>query len=250
MIISSRNNEGIKFVRSLIADKKARKQSGLFVVEGINFVCDIKKSVRLEKVYYTAEAYKKQKVAAFLSECDCEIAEVTPSVMDAMSDVVAPSGLLAIAKIPDHAPVNGDRVIILDGVSDPGNVGTIIRSAAAFGFSSVIASEELDFYAPKIVRATMTGLFSVNLVNTDLDLVLSKLKKEGYSLVALDMNGTPLRDIQKSERIALVIGSEAHGISADVRNNADIIASIPMKGNVESLNAAVAASIAMHDLMR
>ena len=250
MIISSQKNEGIKFVKSLLADKKVRKKHGLFVAEGINFVCDSLDKSTLTAVYYTAQAAKREKVVEFLRVVDCPCYEVTDDVMRAASDTVSPSGLLALARVPENGMPTADKVIILDGVTDPGNIGTIIRSAAAFGFGAVIAGEETDFYSPNIVRSTMTGLFAVQLYNAEIPSVLSELSAMGYYSVALDMNGADIAEIEKRDKIALIVGSEAHGISDVVRNNADLIASIPMSDKVESLNAAIAAAVAMYAVVR
>ena len=250
MIISSHKNERIKFVKSLIADKKVRNESGLFVAEGINFVCDMHSKCELHSVYYTSAAAEKDKVGRFLASVNCERFEVTDSVMCAMSDTVSPSGLLAVVKTPEKSETSAKKIVVLDGVSDPGNVGTIIRTAAAFGFGAVIGGEEIDFYSPKIVRSTMTGILSVDLVNKELSVALDELNKSGYATIALDMNGTNITDIKKPDKVALIVGSEAHGISEGTKQRASVIASIPMSGAVESLNAAVAACVAMYELTR
>ena len=240
----------MRLVRSLLKDKKARREADLFVAEGVNFVCDLPDKTLIDRVYYTASAARRPEVATLFDEISAPVFEVSDSVMKSMSDTVSPSGVLAVLRIPHPTPSGSSRVLILDGVTDPGNIGTMIRTAAAFGFEDVYAGHEVDFYSPKIVRSTMTGLFSVQPINCDLSCTLPDLASRGYTLIALDMQAPSIRDVHVEGKIAVIVGSEAHGISTLTRSCAHRICSIPMQGNIESLNAAVAAALAMYELSR
>lgn len=178
--------------------------------------------------------------------------EVSETEMKRLSDVSTPPGILAVARIPESFDPDPwpERMLLLDGVQDPGNVGTLIRTAAWLGIECVgIGPGTADPYAPKVVRSTMGGLWDAQIVRIpDLDSWMARAAASGAAIWVTDMNGTSVPDWQPSTPSVLVIGSEAHGVSDAVRRNASGTVSIPAGSAnrvVESLNAAVAGAIIM-----
>ena len=147
----------------------------------------------------------------------------------------------------------GKHIVVLDGVQDPGNVGTIIRTADAAGLDGVLLSNQCaDVFSPKVLRATMGSIFRMNLRTTDdLPGELTKLREKGYSILSSQLDGTPFYEREKvAEQFALIIGNEGNGVSEQVQQTATHRVRLPMRGGAESLNAAIAAAIMMYELMR
>ncbi|MCI5839785.1 MAG: RNA methyltransferase [Peptoniphilaceae bacterium] len=164
-----------------------------------------------------------------------------------MSELKNPDGVGAIIKIKESKNNFGNRIILLDNIQDPGNAGTIIRSSEAFGFSDVlIYNDGVDLYNLKTLRASMGSAFRVNVRDVNLNDVVELKNK--YKLYASDMGGKDVSSLKISETFILAVGNEANGLSDEIIKLSDSIISIPMKGKIESLNAAVAASILMHEL--
>ena len=156
-------------------------------------------------------------------------------------------GVLAVFPRPDHGvrkPTS--NAIVLDGVADPGNVGTIIRTAGACGFRDVYLVNCADCFAPKVVRSSMGGVFRVNIHVGGIDEVFSVLKESGYSVYSLDMGGESVFEANVDKPCAIVVGSEARGVSEYVREHADKVLCLPMVDDTESLNAGVSASTVMY----
>lgn len=223
----------------LLQTKKGRKESGYFCLEGVNLVKDIPDSAEISAVYVAKSREELLPLAESKSKNVCILSD---NVFAAVSDTETPQGILAVAKIPAERKPSGN-MLVLDGISDMGNLGTMLRTAAAFGVSDVLLLNSADPYAGKSVRASMGGIFYLNLIRSD---SLSGLV-DGYTLYALDMGGEDIKYASKDGKIALIVGSEAHGISSESRSVAARILSVPMK-NMESLNAAVACGIAMYKL--
>lgn len=239
MLITSVSNEKIKKIKSL-TQKKYRDISGLFIAEGIKPVTEaIKTGKEITLICGTAVALKR------LPEIDIPILEVTESVYKSVSDELNPEGVLAVIKMPSLTPKkqNG-KCLLLDGLKDPGNIGTIIRTAAAAGYNDIYLLNTADPFNPKTVRASMSGIFFVNLY---------KVSKENFTdylsnIVVTDMDGENIFSATVPENFCLAIGSESNGISCEVESVADKKISIPMQACSESLNAGVAAGIAMYVL--
>lgn len=238
--ITSTDNSTVKLVRSL-ADKKARLASSLFVVEGVNIVGDMPAEAVKELYIKESRLSELMSVADKLGKQPVVVADIA---FDKMADTVTSSGILAVAEIPEARVVSGNPVIVLDGVSDPGNVGTVIRTACAMGIRDVITVNSADAYSPKTVRSTMGGIFHVNIV--PLSYAGARDALGGYEIAVLDMGGANVFDYVPDGKVALVVGSEAHGVSKEFREAADRVLAIPMYGGkMESLNAGVSASIAL-----
>lgn len=242
-MITSKQNAYIKTVKSL-KDKKYRDEYGLYVIEGVKMVKEaILSGVQIQKILAT-EKGSEQLFVALASEVQVEL--VSDIVFDCLTDEVSPQGVIAVAvkpNLPISAP-NGAS-IFLDGVSDPGNVGAIIRTAAASGYKDIYLANSADAYSPKSVRASMSGIYKVNVYSGDKDQLLKVINQP---IVIADMNGCSVFEYKPMQEFCLVIGNEAHGVSKQLRDLAQVTVSIPMQNDMESLNASVSAGILMYAL--
>lgn len=240
MVISSSANEKLKLLRLLYRDKKTRYERGEYVAEGATMVKDLDK--KAIKRFFVRESDLEE----FLPLVEnSEYYVVKDTIFDGLADTVTPSGIIAVVEMPKSKEVVGDTVVLLCGLSDCGNIGTIIRTACARGIKTVICAETADPYSPKSVRASMGGIAGSNILSSSYDEAIKLL--DGYDIVALDMGGKSIYSYQKTGKIAIAVGNEAHGVPDIIVNKSKDIISLPMaEGGVESLNASVAAGIAMY----
>lgn len=243
--ITSTSNQLVKTIKSL-KDKEARVLLNEFIVEGENIVKDLPQDLDVQYVFVDDSKLNDYKYILDRYD-DNKVYAVSDFVMKAISDTKTPSGILVVVKSKTSTFEKGSNVVVLDGVSDPGNMGTIIRTCVACGVRDIFTINSVDHLSPKVVRSTMGGIFRVNVIPTTYEDLLSKL--QGYNLLTLDMNG---KDIFKEKDIstpfALIVGSEAHGVSKILKENCTTILSLPMVGQIESLNAAVSLSVALYNL--
>ena len=244
MILTSKNNPLIKETASL-KEKKGRKELGLFLVEGRKMTTECQKSNFVVERVFVAESYVGENpFSDELSVC------VSDDVFRFLSDEKTPQGIMCRVKIPDTsllAPKG--RCLFLDGVADPGNVGTILRTANAAGYERVYLTNECaDPFSPKSVRASMSGVFFTEICRGDRAEILSIL--DGFPIVIADMGGVDVFSFQPPKDFALVIGNEANGVSNEIKNAAAHTVKIPMRNTQESLNAAVSAGIIMYVLQK
>ena len=241
-IITSTQNQFVKQVRSL-RDKKFRKQSGLFVVEGGNIFKDMPDGLSVEYILATEERLDEAQKLIFSTRVCVYV--VSESVMKSLSDTVTPYGLIAVLKTPQvEFSMPKGNALLLDGVSDPGNMGTIIRTAAARGFEDIYLLDCVDVYSPKVVRATLGGLFKVRLCEVDESEAIALL--DNLNSAVLDFGGEDLTKAEINSPILIVTGSEAHGVRDSVLEHSKRILTLPMTNGIESLNAAVATAVAMY----
>lgn len=241
-IITSTQNQFVKQVRSL-RDKKFRKQSGLFVVEGGNIFKDMPEGLSVEYILATEERLDEVQKLIFSTRVCVYV--VSESVMKSLSDTVTPYGLIAVLKTPQvEFSMPKGNALLLDGVSDPGNMGTIIRTAAARGFEDIYLLDCVDVYSPKVVRATLGGLFKVRLCEVDECEAIALL--DNLNSAVLDFGGEDLTKAEINSPILIVTGSEAHGVRDSVLAHSKRILTLPMTNGIESLNAAVATAVAMY----
>ena len=245
MVITSISNPLIQKIKSL-KDKEARSLYNEFILEGENIVKDIPDISLVDYIF--VDQSKIDDFKYIIEKYNSNIVyEVPTKVMSVISDTKTPSGILAVSKKPGYKEGKEKSVVVLDGVADPGNMGTIIRTCVACGIKDIYAINTVDAFSPKVVRSTMGGIFEVNVIPTTYEELLTKL--QGYNLLTLDMNG---KDIFKENNIkkpfALVVGSEAHGVSKFLKENCTQVLSLPMSGKIESLNAAVSLSVALYTL--
>ena len=241
-IITSTQNQYVKQVR-LLRDKKFRDKTGLFVVEGGNIFKDMPEGVSVEYILATEERLDELQKLIFSTRACVYV--VSESVMKTLSDTVTPYGIVAVLKKPENRfGMPKGNALLLDGVSDPGNMGTIIRTAAARGFEDIYLLDCVDVYSPKVVRATLGGLFKVRLVEVKESEAITLL--QNLNSAVLDFGGEDLTEAQIDSPVLIVTGSEAHGVRDCVLEHSKRILTLPMTNGIESLNAAVATAVAMY----
>jgi len=242
-MITSKQNALVKEIRSL-SDKKFRDKLGVFVVEGIKPVKEaIELGLSIREVVFT----EKGKSALGFTERELRTETVTEEVFSYISEEVTPQGVLAIVFKPQNlieAPKG--NALLLDGVSDPANVGAIIRTAAAAGYNDIYMTDDsADPYSQKAVRASMSGVFRVRIMRGERSALFDSI---GLPFWIADMDGKNVFEVKPNGNFCLVIGNEGRGVSKLAIEKADFTVSIPMKNGVESLNAAVSAGILMYAL--
>lgn len=239
MVITSKSNPLIKEIAKL-SDKKYRREYGEYLVEGVKPVneclaagCAVKKIVCTER----------------LKENYPDAVIVSDGVFGTISEEKSPQGVIAVVELPQSLiePPQGP-CILLDRLQDPGNLGTIIRTANAAGYKEIYLAGCTDAYSPKAVRASMSGIFFTKVYQGSLEEMLEALK--GVPLICADMDGEDIFDFAPPERFCLCIGNEGSGISDKLMAAANHKIKIPMEKTCESLNAAVSAGIAMYVLKK
>lgn len=251
-VITSAQNSKIKLVRALLGRPKERREAGAFVAEGVRLVeeaFNAKWPVQFVLYDETLSERGKSQVEGLRSrgvECD----EVLPSVLKSLSETESPQGILAILDLsPLPYPASPTFLLIPDQIRDPGNLGTLIRSANAAGVDAVlIPPETTDPLAPKVVRAGMGAHFRMSILSMSWEDIVGKLA--GLQVYLADMDGASCWETDLRQPLALIVGSEAEGASESARNLASQRIRIPMAGGTESLNAAVAGSVLMFEVMR
>lgn len=255
MITSSANGK-VKQVMNLIKKAKARNESGLFVAEGLRIFKEIPRE-QIDSIFVSESFLKEEERKHLIEGMKYEV--LTDEVFQVMSDTKTPQGILALVKQHAYTPEDLTRVpgpafiMILENIQDPGNLGTIIRAGEGAGITGVLMnSTTADIYNPKVIRSTMGSVFRVPFAYTD-DLAASilQLKKKGIKLYAAHLNGR--NNYEKEDYTVdtgFLIGNEANGLTEDTARLADAYIKIPMMGSVESLNAAVAASVLMFETAR
>ncbi len=239
MIITSSDNKEIKRV-SKLNSKKYRELEKEFIVEGEHLVEESYKKGLLKKIFLL----ENENI-----EIDIEKIYVSYDVMKKVSNLDTPPKVIGICSLLKEKEV-GDKVLVLDGVQDPGNLGTIIRSAVAFNIDTIILSNDtVDIYNPKVIRSTQGMLFNINIIRKDIKEEITKLKDKNYSIYTTNVsNGIDIKDVEKSNQFVLIVGNEGSGVSKDISKLADYSICINTNKNVESLNVAVATSILLYEL--
>ncbi len=242
IVIRSKQNPVVKELASL-KEKKGRRERGTFLVEGPKMVGECRGS-GLEIVRLAVrEGYEGDNTYSL------PCISLGEDVFRAICDEKTPQGIVAEVKIPENALNQPQKsCLFLDGVADPANVGAILRTAAAAGYEEIYLADCADPYSPKSVRASMSGLFYTKPMRGTREEILSVLG--GVPLIAADMNGEDVFLFHAPEKFCLCIGNEGNGLSDEVRKAANFVVGIPMQGRVESLNAAVSASILMYLLKK
>lgn len=251
--ISSKENKTVKLIRQL-KKKSIRSKTKRFVAEGRKIVLEAVEFAKqnIDCVVVTDEFCEKEANAFELISTACDnVYKVPQSLFGELSDTDTPQGVLAVMQIPENSFVPDAEcksIIVLDKVSEPGNMGTVIRTAEAFGYDAIyLMSGCTDIYSPKTVRATMGSLFRMKFKEDCTVEDIISLKKTGFTVAATTPAGdTDLERFKAPQKTAVVIGNEARGVSDEVLQTADVRVKINMDGMAESLNAAVAAGITMH----
>lgn len=253
MVITSRKNDAVKRFRELSREKKLRDEQGVFVIEG-DHLCGEAAKLGFEPVLVlaTEKALEKYPQTAALLREKCEITVISDDLAEYISDTRSPQGLFAEVHRKPQSKPDGTRLLILDGVQDPGNVGTMLRTAEALGIDGVVLSENCaDIYSPKTLRSAMGSVFRIPCITGGLTEIITRLKAEGFAVYGamLDETASALGTVEFPEKCAVVIGSEGRGISDTVKAVCTGGLYIPIIG-AESLNAAAAAAVICWELKR
>ncbi|MBQ7876731.1 MAG: RNA methyltransferase [Clostridia bacterium] len=253
-LITSRDNKYVKLTKNLHT-KQGRDKEGMFLIEGYRNVHDaLKKGAKIEfilvseKCTYDLAPFKTKKMFT-----------LAPRIFDYVSDTVTPQGVIAVCRMEniefsDIELNEKSMVVVCENLQDPGNAGTIIRTADAAGAKAVIMAKGcVDIYNPKVVRSVMSSLFSVKVVQgKNIDSVFGYLKNNGFKAVAGALTGksVDLFDSHMVGRCAIFIGNEGAGLTDETVKRCDITVTIPMLGGAESLNASTAAAVMMYEHVR
>ena len=255
-MITSTSNVQMKEITALLKKSKERKEKKAFVIEGRKMFEEIcQDKTKVIKAYF-AESYVNAGYAEeAMKEVPYEI--VADSVFNSMAETVTPQGVLAIVRMPEYSLEDmisdAGTLVLLENLRDPGNLGTIIRTAEAAGVSGVILSKEsVDIYNPKVIRSTMGAVYRVPFLYVDDFLaLLQDLRAREMRLLAAHLKGKKTLDkADYSGKVGILIGNEANGLSEEASELANEKVLIPMAGSVESLNAAVAAALLMYEAFR
>ena len=251
--ISSVHNPRAAALREL-QRARARREQGLFLADSVKMV---REALALSLCRtLIVERGREGEYARELEQAEalgCEVLLVAPPVMGSLSEQKTPQGIMATVAIrPEPQTLSGSLIVALDGVQDPGNVGTILRTADAAGFDGALLSGACaDLYSAKTLRATMGSVFRVPTRRTDdLPAALAAMREAGYAIVATELGGADFYAHCPHQSCVLVIGSEGRGVSEAVRAVATHHLALPMRGGAESLNAAVAAGIMIYEMAR
>lgn len=262
-MISSGNNTQIKELVKLQSNAKFRKKMGCFVAEGRKLAAEAAACGNLTKIYIEHSLYQKLWHGQSEAEISGEFANaaveiVSDSVFGKACKTMTPQGILAVVKMPEYT-LDGilsdgkGYYLLLDDLRDPGNLGTILRTSEGAGISGVILSSgSVDLFNPKTVRSTMGSIFRVPFVYVDdMTQTIQKMKHSGIAVLGCCLDGSvPYDLVDYRGQTGIVIGNEANGISLPVQEALSNRIHIPMKGQLESLNAAVSAAIVMYEAAR
>lgn len=239
MHITSINNEYIKEI-SKLNEKKYRDKSNKYLIEGLHLVTEALKYDIIDTIIIRED---------FSYETNIKHIIVSNEVMKKLSDNPSIPKIMAIVN-KKESTISGNKILLLDRLQDPGNLGTIIRSAVAFNFDTIILSNDtVDLYNSKVLRSTQGMLFNINILRQDLTNVINELKNNNYTIYGTKVdNGYDVKEINNINKFALIIGNEGTGISDNILKQCDKYLYIKMNNNCESLNAGVAASILMYEM--
>ncbi|MBC8569251.1 TrmH family RNA methyltransferase [Zongyangia hominis] len=260
-VLESRDNPVIKRLCRLMQKKSARREQGLFVAEGVRLCREAALSgVVIEQAFFTREAAEKYpEDINFLISQSKGAAEISPAAARKISDTPSPQGVFCLCALLDNektlATINSDgKYLALCSLQDPGNIGTIVRTAEAFGVDGLILTGDCpDIYSPKVLRSTMGSAFRLPIAVTgDLFSVIARMREAGVAVygAALTDRSVPITGLDFSRGAMTLIGNEGSGLPPDLLAACDQTVRIPMKGRAESLNAAVAAAVALWEMTR
>jgi TrmH family RNA methyltransferase len=238
--------------------RKARERQRLFAAEGVRAVEELVRSpLALRGALVAPQLIEAPRGAALLQSLQqrgIDVAQVSALEFASAAETESPQGVLAIAEIPERSldrlelPPKA-RLVLLDAVQDPGNVGTILRTSAALGAAAVIALPgTVDLWNAKVVRSAMGAGFHTPAFSSTWEALDLFRRRESVALWGADAGGTPLHRLSAPERLALVVGNEGAGLSAEARSRVEVLASLPIDSMVESLNVAVATGILLYQL--
>ncbi|MFA5542481.1 MAG: RNA methyltransferase [Bacilli bacterium] len=238
--ITSLSNNIIKDLAKL-SDKKYRQINKQFLVEGYHLINEANKINRLNTVLITKEEDYIDGVNNIL---------VTNEIIKKITNTISPQGIVGVCDMVESS-ISGDRFLILDNISDPGNMGTLIRSALGFNIDTVIVSDDsVDIYNDKVIRSTQGAIFNINIVICDISKAIDELKENNVMIIGTSLKSSKyLNDINRVNKYAIILGNEASGIKEEVLNKTDFNVKIKINSKLESLNVAIAGGIIMNHFM-
>ncbi|MBQ6497747.1 MAG: RNA methyltransferase [Bacilli bacterium] len=239
MIITSLENKKVKDVVKL-QSKKYRDLTNAFVVETEHLVEEANKCGIVKELFLVEDEFVDSD----------DVNYVTPEIMKKMSSMESPSNILAVCEKSNSKEIIGNKILLLDEIQDPGNLGTIIRSSVAFGVTTIILSPDtVDLYNPKVIRASEGMFCHINIITMDLEEAISIIKSKDINVYGTNVvNGIDVRNINDNNSYALVMGNEGNGVKQNIQELCDKNLYIPMNNNCESLNVGVACSILLYEL--
>ena len=233
-----------KLIRSL-QSKKFRKEHQLFCVEGLKLLHEaIESKIDIEQILITEQAKES------LGEIDREYERLEEEQMKSLSSLSTAPGVMAVIKIPDEKDIEVDLALYLDGISDPGNMGTIIRTAEGLGVQKIILSPDcVDLFSPKVVQASMGSIFRMNYTIRNRKSLSDELRK-GRKLYTADMDGSEIYVADLQTPAILIMGSESHGVSDELLQLENSKLSIPISSKLESYNVAISTAMILSEFKR
>lgn len=239
MIITSLNNPTIKEI-SKLKNKKYRDLTNTYLAEGEHLVEEAYKNNILTKIILLEDT---------ICNYDIEKIYVTKEVMKKLTELDTPNKIIGILKKNTPLPI-GNKILILDNIQDPGNLGTIIRSSVAFDIDTIVLSPNtVDIYNPKVIRSTQGMIFYTNIITLELKEFINEIKTKNYTIFGTNVrNGKNIKEITLPEKFALVLGNEGQGVSKEIESLCDDNIYIKMSSKCESLNVSVATSILLYEV--
>lgn len=255
-IIKSKSNKKLSFIRELMEKPKERKRRGVFIVEGIKMVKEALELGLVEELYLSQSFYNKIEHEDFLIKTGFSL--FSDELFSRISETVSPQGIMGLVKMPQYelsSVLHEDelKLLVLEGISDPGNLGTMIRTAEGAGITAVIiSSDSVDLFNPKVVRSTMGSIFRLPFILTkNLTYTIKELKQMGLHFYAAHLKAEQsFQTVSYEKKSAVLIGNEARGLTDEITALCDSYIKIPMKGKVESLNASIAAALIMYEMTK
>ena len=240
MLITSLKNDHIKELVKL-KDKKTRDEKKVFLVETKHLVLEASRAGLIEELILEKDE---------IFPIDAPVTYVTKEILKKLSSMESPSNVMAVVRKREENQEIGEKILILDRIQDPGNLGTIIRSAVAFNIDTIICSKDtVDLYNPKVVRASQGMIFHIPVITRDIKKVIEDLKEKDYKIIGTKVScGSDVRTSSIYSHFALIIGNEGQGVSKEIEDMCNEHLYIKMNGNCESLNASVADSILMYEI--
>ena len=236
--ITSLNNEYIKYLCKL-KEKKARTVEKKFIIEGYHLVNEAYKANILKEILLTEDTNDYTDIVKI---------KVTEAIIKKISTTVNPQNIIGICDITFKKEIKGTKILLLDNINDPGNLGTLIRSSLGFGIETIVLNNDcVDLFNEKVIRASQGAIFKMNIIIDDLKQVITKLKKQGIKVFGTSLNSSQfLQEIDKTSKYAILLGNEANGVKEELLQLTDQNIKIEINNELESLNVAVAGSILMY----
>lgn len=253
-MITSRQNERIREVKRL-QQRKFRDELGLFYVEGVRLVEEGLATPLVEQLLFSDRLLSAPRGVDLVErarELNISVLECTDGVLDELTDTVNSQGVVAVLRKPTWEKVPQGLLVVADEIQDPGNMGTLVRTAVGAGVEGIlIVQGSVDLYNPKVLRSSMGAIFHLPHWFLTRTQVLAILQQNGSALVVADLvEAKDYSTVAYPQNVAVVIGNEARGVDPQFRENASVRVQIPLMGPVESLNASVAAGVLLYEILR